>query len=326
MSDPIVSVIIPAYNAEAYLAETLIAVLAQSYPKIEIIVCDDASTDRTPEIAAQYADRGVTLFQLEKVGKALAANTGFQKSRGKYIKYLDADDLISADMVSLQVEAAERNPDHIVTSPWGRFYSDNPDSARFLEEDWWRSDNSVEWLYSLYSEGSRLAQCGTFLIPRTIIETAGGWHEDLSLIDDFEFFIRLILASQGVVFERTPRLFYRSGIPRSLSARRDQRSAQSAFDAIHLGTTALLEAENSDRMRRLAADLFQFWAYWFYPKFPELSKQAETRVSELGGSDEALQGGRTIRIVSKYLGWKAAIHFRRFIHALGYRHFVQRGF
>jgi glycosyltransferase involved in cell wall biosynthesis len=88
---PTVSVVIPAYNAEAYLREALDSVFAQTRPPDEVVVVDDGSTDRTSEVAASYGDR-VRLLRQPNRGEAAARNAGVLAARGALIAFLDADD------------------------------------------------------------------------------------------------------------------------------------------------------------------------------------------------------------------------------------------
>lgn len=91
---PLISVIIPAYNAEAYIAKTLNSVLSQTYHNIEVIVIDDGSSDRTLESIQQFAqkDERVTIVQQTNQGVAAARNKGIQTAQGQFIAFLDADD------------------------------------------------------------------------------------------------------------------------------------------------------------------------------------------------------------------------------------------
>ncbi|HEX8675394.1 MAG TPA: glycosyltransferase family 2 protein, partial [Longimicrobium sp.] len=105
---PLVSVIVPAYNASATIARTLRSALAQSYPAIEVIVVDDASTDDTAAIVAGVAeeDARVSLIRAEHGGQAAARNRAIAAARGTFVAPLDADDLWDARKIALQVERA----------------------------------------------------------------------------------------------------------------------------------------------------------------------------------------------------------------------------
>ncbi|MEG4518062.1 MULTISPECIES: glycosyltransferase family 2 protein [unclassified Microcoleus] len=103
---PLVSVIIPAYNAEPFIEETLKSVLAQTYPAIEVLVVDDGSQDRTPEIVEKIGqkDSRVQLLKQQNAGVAAARNLGIQKSRGEYIAPIDADDIWYPENIEKQVQ------------------------------------------------------------------------------------------------------------------------------------------------------------------------------------------------------------------------------
>jgi len=109
---PLVSICIPSYNAAAYIGDTLRSVLAQTYPNIEIIVCDDQSTDDTPDIIRQFDDPRITLHINEKnLGHSGNYNNALLHADGKYVKLLCNDDLITPDCIEKQVRAFEEHPD-----------------------------------------------------------------------------------------------------------------------------------------------------------------------------------------------------------------------
>jgi glycosyltransferase involved in cell wall biosynthesis len=99
----LVSIIIPAYNAEKYLRDTIDSAIAQTYKNYEIIVVDDGSTDRTQNILAEYGDKIRVVRQSNK-GTAAACNAGVATARGTWVCFLDADDIWLSDKLALQVE------------------------------------------------------------------------------------------------------------------------------------------------------------------------------------------------------------------------------
>lgn len=108
---PLVSVCIPAYNAERFIGETLESVLSQTYPNLEVIVSDDCSTDRTAEIVLRYAERGIKLIRTARnLGMFGNFNHVIRHSSGKYVLKLDADDLVFPDHIAEQVAVMEKNP------------------------------------------------------------------------------------------------------------------------------------------------------------------------------------------------------------------------
>lgn len=100
-SMPLVSVIIPVYNVEKYLARCLDSVVAQTYQNLEIILVNDGSTDASGEICRQYgqSDSRIRLFTQENQGLSAARNTGLDHMNGEYIVFVDSDDYISVHFV-----------------------------------------------------------------------------------------------------------------------------------------------------------------------------------------------------------------------------------
>jgi glycosyltransferase involved in cell wall biosynthesis len=110
VSEPLVSVIVPAYNAARYIGTALDSVMAQTYAPIEIVVVDDGSTDETAEVVRGYGDRVRYVYQ-ENARQAAARNHGVREARGDLIAFLDADDAWLPDKLARQVELIRRRPD-----------------------------------------------------------------------------------------------------------------------------------------------------------------------------------------------------------------------
>lgn len=109
MSAPLVTVVVPAYNAERFLAETLEAVLAQDYSPIELIVVDDGSSDSTADVVARFAS--ARYLRQENSGPSAARNAGISASTGELITFCDSDDTYRPDKVSAQVRYLAAHPD-----------------------------------------------------------------------------------------------------------------------------------------------------------------------------------------------------------------------
>ncbi len=108
---PEVSVIIPVYNSEKYLGECLESVLAQTLKQIEIICVDDGSQDRSLTIISEYAERDARIQIVRQAHKGVSAarNTGIRKACGKYLYFMDCDDLLEPEALKLLYERAERD-------------------------------------------------------------------------------------------------------------------------------------------------------------------------------------------------------------------------
>lgn len=301
---PLVSLIIPCYNAERWLAETLESALAQTWPATEIIFINDGSTDGSLVAARKFEPRGVRVLDQSNRGASAARNHGLRVARGEFIQFLDADDLLSPDKIAAQVALLRTRPaGTLATCAWGRFQSD-PAVARFVDDAVFRDFTPADFLV-LAGDTGAMIHPSCWLVPRRVADQAGPWDETLSLNDDGEYFCRVLLASAGMAFCPAGRSYYRSGLPGSLSQQRGERARRSQFRSLELITTHLRAAEDSPRTRRAAANYFQRFFHDFFPAPADLMQAAAQRIAALGGSTLPAppMGPRTRRLAA-VLGWK----------------------
>src|SRR5690606_17299195 len=108
-NQPLVSLVIPAYNAAAYIQRCLDSALHQDYPNIEIIVIDDGSTDSTSEILKGYGSQpGLVVTRMDNAGPSAARNAGIDRAKGEFLCFLDADDFVSPNYVSMLMKGLYR--------------------------------------------------------------------------------------------------------------------------------------------------------------------------------------------------------------------------
>lgn len=166
----LVSILIPCHNAARHLAETLDSVVAQTWPHIETLVVDDGSKDDSVAVASAYAEHGVTVVTQPPRGAAAARNHALAIARGRWVKFLDADDLLSPNAVEAQMRALAGDCDALAHGAWARFVKD-PAEADFTPRAVWHdSENIVDWLCEAWADGQPMFQCGMFLIPRETLE------------------------------------------------------------------------------------------------------------------------------------------------------------
>jgi glycosyltransferase involved in cell wall biosynthesis len=309
----LVSVLIPCHNAARYLSAALDSVFAQRYSQIEVVVVDDGSTDESCLVAHSYSSRGVRLIRQKKTGAAAARNKAFAASSGTHILYLDADDIIDRSHVEALCSAIAGQPRCVGLSAWDRFTLSS-EEANFAHRPGYRDSDPISWLAEDWSHAQPMMQPGIFIVPRSLIEIAGGWDERLSLNDDFEFFTRILTCSDGVRFAPKAKLYYRSGIDGSLSGRKDRKAVESAFLSISLATQRLLTAEDSPRTRRASANVLQNFDYEHYPHYSDLRAKARRKAEELGGADIEPIGPPRFHKLRRFIGWRAA---RRVQRAMG---------
>jgi glycosyltransferase involved in cell wall biosynthesis len=302
---PLVSILIPAYNAENWIADTLQSAVAQTWEHKEIVVVDDGSKDRTLAVARRFESVGVKVFTQKNQGAAAARNKAFSLCRGDYIQWLDADDLIAPEKIAKQMQAAEGAPNRriLLSGEWGRFMY-RYDRARFVPTALWCDLSKVEWLIRKMGQNLYM-QTATWLVSRELTDAAGPWDTRLLGDDDGEYFCRVLMASEGVRFVPGARVYYRDSGASSLSyigASERKRDAQWLSMRLHIGY--LRSLEDSERVRAACVSFLQNWMGCFYPERLDLFAQAEEMARTMGGHLEAP------RLSWKY-SWIEALFGRR---------------
>lgn len=126
--NPLVSVIMPAYNGEKYIGEAIESILAQTYSDWELIIVEDASTDNTLQVIKEYQDPRIRLFVNEKnSGIAVTTNRAISESKGKYLALLDDDDVAEKERLELQVNYLESHPEIDILGGRSTFMAENGD-------------------------------------------------------------------------------------------------------------------------------------------------------------------------------------------------------
>lgn len=306
-----------AYNAEKYIQSAITSVIEQSYTNLELIIVNDGSKDSTEDIIREAAkvDKRIILLNQKNKGQSEALNNGYKIAQGNFIKFFDSDDLLSPNFIEIQLKRLEGFPNAVSSAQWGRFYNDNLSTFSLNPESVWRDMNSRDWLIESLANGPNMMQCALWLIPRSILEKSGLWNKKLSLINDFDFFIRVLLSSERVLFAQGATLYYRSGNTHSLSNQKSKVAIDSAILSINLGVNRIISAENTDRAKSACAKFCQHWAYELYLNYPEEANKLESKAKELGGCYYPIPG-RFLRILSKFIGWRNALAFRQIIFNL----------
>jgi len=280
---PLVSILIPAYNASEYITEALKSAVNQTWPNKEIIVVDDGSRDDTRAIVDRFEKDGVRVLTQANQGAAAARNKALSLSRGDYIQWLDADDLLSPNKVAAQMEALDRYPRGrtVMSSPWGRFFH-RPSRAAFVPTPLWADLTPVEWL-TRKMEHNVYMQTATWLVPRQVTEAAGLWDTQLLGDDDGEYFARVLLAADQVCFVPEGKVFYRA-VTNSLSyIGHSNKKMEAQVRSMRLNIDYVRSLEDSVRVRRACVQYLQTWLVNFYPERLDLVEQMTGLARELGG-------------------------------------------
>jgi glycosyltransferase involved in cell wall biosynthesis len=283
--EPLVSILIPAYNAEEWIADTIESALAQTWPRKEIIVVDDGSSDLTLPTAKQFAAKSVQVVTQANQGASVARNTAYSLCQGDYIQWLDADDLLDPDKVEKQARVLADCPSKrtLLSGAWAHFIY-RKSKAQFLPTALWRDQTPVEWMIG--KMGDRLhMQPDNWLVSRELSEAAGPWDARLWKDNDGEYFARVMAASDWVKFVPEARSYYRSaGFVRVSYVGGSNKKMESLLLSMKLHISYLRSMEDSERTRAACVRYIRARAPEFYPQRPDIVEELGRLSVELGGA------------------------------------------
>jgi glycosyltransferase involved in cell wall biosynthesis len=304
---PLVSILIPAYNAGEWIAETLQSAIAQTWERKEIIVVDDGSKDKTAEVARRFASRCVAVVSKENQGAAATRNHALRLAQGAYIQWLDADDLLAPDKVEQQMGLLQKSDSRwiLLSSQWALF-NYRATRARFVPTSLWQDLSPVEWLLRKMGHNLHM-QTATWLTSRELVQAAGSWDTRLLSDDDGEYFCRVLLASEGTRFAPAARVFYRTTASSRLShIGASDRKKDAMVISMKLHIQYLRSLEDSERVRRACLAYLQNWYPNFYPERPDIIAELQGVAAQLKGHLEEPRLGWKYAWMKSMFGWKAA--------------------
>ncbi len=200
---PLISVIIPVYNGENTISETIESVLNQTISDFELIVINDGSKDSTLDIIASIQEPRLKVFSYTNAGVAASRNRGFSHASGDFIAFLDADDLWTPDKLEAQLRALQENPTAAVAYSW----TDHIDeSSQFLSSGPHATLSGD--IYANLLTGNFLSNGSNVLIRAQALAEVGGFDQSLTHAEDWDMWIRLA-ARYHFVAVPLPQILYR---------------------------------------------------------------------------------------------------------------------
>jgi glycosyltransferase involved in cell wall biosynthesis len=207
---PQISVIIPAYNAERTIIETIQSVQQQTFQDFEIIVINDGSKDKTVELVQSIQDESVQIFSYENGGLPVARNRGISHATSEFIAFLDADDLWTADKLQLQLTALQQNPKAGVAYSWTCFMDvdEQGKPLSFLPSPRYSFAGNV---YEKLLVSDFIHSGSNTLIRREAIESTGEFDPTLKSCEDWDYWLRLaahwhfvVVPKHQILYRRAP--------------------------------------------------------------------------------------------------------------------------
>ena len=304
---PLVSILIPSFNAQEWIADTLRSALAQTWERTEIIVVDDGSTDNTLFIARQFESESVHIVSQKNKGAASARNTALSRCHGDYIQWLDADDLLAPDKIAKQLAVLDQNVSKktLLSSEFAKFLH-RWQRAEFVRTELWEDLAPTEWL--LRKMGLNLyMQTATWLVSRELSEASGPWDTRMLSDDDGEYFCRVLLNSDGTRFVPDSRVYYRGFRSSSLAyVGKSDRKREALWLSMQLHIGYIRSLEDTPRIREACLTYLQRNLVNFYPERADIVKQAEQLAAELGGQLRPPHLSWKYSWIKSAFGWTAA--------------------
>ncbi|MEA5551283.1 glycosyltransferase [Anabaena cylindrica UHCC 0172] len=207
----IISVIIPVFNAEKTIHETINSVLNQTFGQFELIVINSDSTDSTLEVISQIKDPRIKLFSYPQANAAINRNRGFKHACGEFITFLDADDIWTSDKLEAQYRVLQENPQATVAYSW----TDAIDElGKFL-----RPCSHATWCGDVYAKlllDDFIGSGSNVMIRRNVFTLVGGFDEYLTNAQDTDLWLRLSAITDFMCVPKT-QILYRI-LPNSMSS------------------------------------------------------------------------------------------------------------
>ena len=276
----LVSVVIPAYNAENWVAETIESVLEQTHSELEIIIVDDGSTDGTVAVAKrslQHARIPYVILQQDNAGAAGARNRGWRVARGPWVQFLDADDLLEPAKIERQLETAsvEQTAD-VIYSDWQKLVWKGAWEVAERRSPVIGEDPLPDVL-----SDKRFLHLSCLLFRATGLQAVAGFDKEHEPIEDVGLCVKIAIA--GAKFVKAPSVspmsFYRD-VPRSFSKRDHRRFTESCIKNAKLAERYLREnGKNSSEIVNAIIEVYYMGARFFaghdWERFEELVSDIE---------------------------------------------------
>lgn len=225
--DPLVSAIIPVHNGRDYVSDAIESVLRQTYVPIECVVVDDGSTDDTVAIISQY-QRDIVLVRSPNYGVASARNLGASHARGKFLAFLDADDVWLPHKIEFQM--SERCRDPSVGLMYSAYWIVNADLSEHHLMRCPAEDTALMNSILLRPPGIQLSSTG--IVPRSVFAGIGGFDERLTTSADLDLTLRVLKVARGCAVDVPLTLYRRHAGQMSRNLEAMERDMRIIFDKL----------------------------------------------------------------------------------------------
>lgn len=203
---PLVSVILPVYNGERFLKDTVDSIVNQSYNNLEIIIVDDASSDTSRDIIDSYQDdRIIKIYKVKNENVCCASNLAFERANGEYIALIGHDDIWHLDKIEKQVSFMETNPNYAICFSRCDIIDQNNqiiNGQNFFDDTFnsYENQERASHIYQLYMRGNHLC-APSAVIRKSVLNEVGLYDCSLLQLQDYDLWLRILTVSNIYILE-----------------------------------------------------------------------------------------------------------------------------
>jgi len=320
-NQPLVSILIPLFNEENLIAQTIECCLNQTYKNIEVIVVDDHSTDNSLAIARQYEGDKVHVLINPNKGVGTVRNYAFEKSKGKFVKFLDSDDYISPGMVEKQMKRILDDGDEY-TIAYSQlrncFMPGEPeDTLNGLSKDY---SPGIEYVVDMCRTTNHVWFSLLYLIPRVVVEKIGGWNPERTYYEDVEFIASAMNQSSNALFVDEEYAVWRIfDDNKHLHTVKSISVQKQKIEVLFYVTSLVLKHQDTPEKREMCS---QYISYLIYSMFEEVELLYDF-IDELFKTNQLTwfkYENPRMHLLYKILGWRKTTLFLKSLK--GYLHNV----
>ncbi|MCL1868614.1 MAG: glycosyltransferase family 2 protein [Paludibacter sp.] len=304
-----VSILIPLYNSEKYIAQTIESALNQTWENKEVIVVDDGSTDNSLKIAKTYESDILKIYRQTNKGVCAARNYALKKATGEYIQYIDHDDIIDLDKIEKQMNyiiSHNLSDADVVYSSYVNFYDDVNNILPYNSS---HKDKSYDKPLELFNDmliARSIILPASYLMHRNIIEQAGGWNEFLLNNEDGEFYARVMTKAASVHYVPKVKVYWRT-TPGSLSKQVTADYLNFKYIAWTAIASILLKNNYSEKTKYACSQLLYDYITEFRPNNEKYLKPLEKFMRQNNIEFDTTGKSSMHKFLINTLGWRRTL-------------------
>ena len=310
-SKALISIIIPLYNSENYISDTIKSCLNQHYTNLEIIIVDDGSTDNSLNIVKAFNDQRIQIYKQNNKGACAARNFGLSQAQGNLIQFLDADDVLEENKLKQQIEHyLKYGDDYIYSSKMGSIVKDV-----YAEESgydcFYRDLSPKDYFNEQLNQFGKYFTTGTWLIPQKLILSTTGWDEHLLRNQDGEYLVRLVLNSKGIKYCPQSLFYYRRDVQGSVGKKVSFEIFESLLKSYERYVYHFAKYLDSETARIFSWKALSIYYCISYPLYPQLLNRCLHQITNLGFREPYPYGGKKFKFIASLIGTKLALKIYR---------------